>query len=89
MLFKNLFQKKKCQKEIEPPAPSTPDERALTCILLKCDCKLERLVEYILAATQEEVVCEHCAHRAAESCTGLIDCAAAVAAYMRERDGHA
>lgn len=67
----------------------TPTTRALNRILLKCDYRLDRVVEYILAATQEDVVCNYCAHKADGDCGGLTGCAAAVTKYLEERDGNA
>lgn len=67
----------------------TPADRALNRILLKCDYRLDRVVEYILAATQEDAVCDYCAHKADMSCNDLTSCAAAVTKYLEERDGNA
>lgn len=62
---------------------------ALEVIIRKCGGKLERVVKYILSATEQEAVCELCECKASENCTGLTDCAAAVARYIEERDGNA
>lgn len=72
-----------------PQAPIlTPAARALNRILLKCDYRLDRVVEYILAATQDDAVCNHCAHKTDMSCKGLTSCAAAATEYLKERDGN-
>lgn len=78
---------RKHRKHTQNP-PLTPADRALNRILLKCDYRLDRVVEYILAATQEDVVCNYCVHKADGDCGGLTGCAAAVTAYLKERDGH-
>jgi len=67
-----------------------PDlDPALAAIIKKCGGNLERVVKYILSATEQEAVCELCSHKTSEDCVGLVDCAAAVAAYLQECDGHA
>jgi len=61
----------------------------LAAIICKCGGKLEAVVEYILAAAQEETVCNYCPVKSPGDCEGLDTCSAAVSAYLRERDGHA
>lgn len=73
----------------KPTSNQTTDERALARILLKCNCNLERVVEYILAAVDDPAVCKYCAGTAEGKCdSGLTACAAAATAYLKERDGH-
>lgn len=72
-----------------PTPTQTVDERALARILLKCNCKLDRVVEYILAAVDDPAVCKYCAGKADCECdSGLTACTAAATAYLKERDGH-
>lgn len=79
----------KGKKKTERAAIATADERALTRIILKCDGKLEAIVAYILAAVDEQETCKFCEARSAGDCESVGTCAPAVAAYLRERDGHA
>jgi hypothetical protein len=85
--MKDMFFKGK--KKAERAAIATADERAITRILFKCDYKLERVVKYILAAEFDKKTCEYCVAKTIAECDKLGTCAPAVAAYLRERDGHA
>ncbi|MBE6760383.1 MAG: hypothetical protein E7554_09945 [Ruminococcaceae bacterium] len=62
---------------------------ALTAIVTKCGGKLDTVVAYILAAVDEQETCKFCEARSAGDCESVGTCAPAVAAYLRERDGHA
>ncbi len=63
-------------------------EDVLAAIICKCGGKLEAVVEYILAAAQEETVCNYCPVKSPGNCEGLDTCSAAVSVYLRGRDGH-
>lgn len=76
-----------CWPKIKPA--KQPDlDPALEVIIKKCGGNLERVVKYMLSATEQEVVCDLCENKAPEGCVGLADCAAAVARYLEERDGN-
>lgn len=77
-----------CWPKIKPT--TLPDlDPALAVIIKKCGGKLERVVKYILSATEQDAVCELCEWKASENCIGPTDCAAAIARYIEERDGNA
>lgn len=71
------------------PKPPVEMDDALTSIITKCGGKLEKVVKYILAAVDEQETCKFCEARSAGDCESVGTCAPAVAAYLRERDGHA
>ncbi len=76
-----------CWPKIKPdPLPNL--DPALAAIIRKCGGKLERVVKYILSATEQEAVCDLCESKAPEGCVGLADCAAAVARYIKDGDGN-
>jgi len=81
----------KSVKKAGTTAPKLPVEMddALTAIVTKCGGKLDAVVEYILAASADEKVCKYCAATTVEECCNRNSCARAVAACLRERDGHA
>lgn len=78
------------RKKSKPtPALRITVDPTLALIIKKCGGNLELVVKYILSATEQDAVCELCSHKTSGDCTGLADCAAAVAKYIEERDGHA
>ena len=78
----------KGKKKEKRTAIATADERALARIILKCGGRLDAVVEYILAASADEKVCNYCAATTVEECCNRDSCARAVAACLREREGH-
>ncbi len=77
------------RRNSKPVTPQPTIDPTLALIIKKCGGNLERTVKYILSATEQPDVCKLCSHKTAEDCVGLVDCAAAVAAYLQERDGNA
>ena len=68
------------------------DDRTLSKILLKCDYKVHKLTAYILTAMDDPTVCNYCTERGCGrlgGTAGLENCAPALAAYLKERDGNA
>lgn len=79
----------KGKKKAERAAIATADERAIRRIWQKCGGKLERVVMYIQTVNADERLCRYCSAKTVADCCNLANCAPAIAAYLRERDGHA